>query len=343
MSSYVFDAFADYIVQGHRFNILEDVGCLPEIFNTPPAYPLVFMWPVLLGCISFVYASLTLRSFWIRRAQFNQLLATNKAMTTSRYFRLMLLSCAEMACTIPLGAYSIYINTAGVQLAPWVSWSNAHYDFSRVVEVPAVVWTSERSYLISVEMGRWIYPFSAFLFFSLFGFAKEAQRNYRLAFNWIVKLFGRKPSKAEAPVISFIRFRNPLKASRALSEDTLPQYSPPTRMKRVDSLSSFLAGGPGGADLEKDVPLGKPPMTQSETSTVTSIERDTGHPIIISDAYPASRPPSPHIISYPEPAAIPSFHRPFSPPTIYPVSPTHAAASDSSIQVNIQTEAVQSV
>ncbi len=46
----------DYIVQGHRFNILEGVGCLPEIYNTPPAYPLVFMWPPLIGCISFVYA-----------------------------------------------------------------------------------------------------------------------------------------------------------------------------------------------------------------------------------------------------------------------------------------------
>lgn len=48
----------DYIVQGHRFNILEDIGCVPEIYNTPPAYPLVFMWPVLLGCISFVYAGM---------------------------------------------------------------------------------------------------------------------------------------------------------------------------------------------------------------------------------------------------------------------------------------------
>ena len=43
-------------MQGHRFNILEDIGCIPATFNTPPAYPLVFMWPPLIGCFSFVYA-----------------------------------------------------------------------------------------------------------------------------------------------------------------------------------------------------------------------------------------------------------------------------------------------
>lgn len=48
--------FSDVVVQGHRFNILEDVGCIPTIYNTPPAYPLVFMWPVLIGCVSFCYA-----------------------------------------------------------------------------------------------------------------------------------------------------------------------------------------------------------------------------------------------------------------------------------------------
>lgn len=50
------DIRPDYVVQGHRFDILEDVGCYPTIYNTLPAYFLVFMWPVVLGCISFVYS-----------------------------------------------------------------------------------------------------------------------------------------------------------------------------------------------------------------------------------------------------------------------------------------------
>ena len=44
-----------YVVQGHRFNILEEIGCMPATFNTPLAYVLVYMWPLLLGLVSMVY------------------------------------------------------------------------------------------------------------------------------------------------------------------------------------------------------------------------------------------------------------------------------------------------
>ena len=45
----------DYIVQPHRYDILEDIGCHPATYNTLPAYFLVFMWPILLSLISFIY------------------------------------------------------------------------------------------------------------------------------------------------------------------------------------------------------------------------------------------------------------------------------------------------
>jgi pheromone a factor receptor len=47
---------ADTVVQGHRFNIAEDIGCVPDTYITPLTFPLVLMWPVLLGTVSFVYA-----------------------------------------------------------------------------------------------------------------------------------------------------------------------------------------------------------------------------------------------------------------------------------------------
>ena len=46
----------DYIVQPHRYDILEDIGCQSATYNTLPAYFLVFMWPILLGLISFIYS-----------------------------------------------------------------------------------------------------------------------------------------------------------------------------------------------------------------------------------------------------------------------------------------------
>ncbi|KAH8103760.1 putative pheromone receptor [Phellopilus nigrolimitatus] len=41
-----------YIVQGHRFNIFEEVGCQPAIVNTALAYVLLLAWPLVIGSIS---------------------------------------------------------------------------------------------------------------------------------------------------------------------------------------------------------------------------------------------------------------------------------------------------
>jgi pheromone a factor receptor len=207
-------SFLDYIVQGHRFDILEDIGCYPVVYNTLPAYFLYFMWPVVLGVFSFVYSSefityhcnfsisnprqgLTLRGFWMRRLQFAQLIsASNSSISIGRYIRLMMLSIIDMLCTIPLGVYSIYIGNKGVSLAPWISWEDTHFNFSRVGVVPSLIWRSDPSFQTSVELTRWLPVFCAFLFFALFGFASEAKKHYKIVFTLIAKPLGfRQPPK----------------------------------------------------------------------------------------------------------------------------------------------------
>jgi pheromone a factor receptor len=133
---------------------------------------------------------LSLQAFWMRRVQLNDMLSKTSSMTIGRYVRMILLSLCEMICTIPLGAYCMYFNTHRVPLVPYVSWANIHYDFNRAELVPAVEWKSDRSFQISVELNRWIYPVCAFLFFALFGFSEEARKNYRLVFCYIAKRLG---------------------------------------------------------------------------------------------------------------------------------------------------------
>lgn len=87
LSSSHADYSPDYIVQGHRFDIVEDLGCYPFVasstmsislqrsytFRTtylvPLAVPLVYMWPVLLGfasmCFSSMYDLVQRRTEWI--------------------------------------------------------------------------------------------------------------------------------------------------------------------------------------------------------------------------------------------------------------------------------------
>ncbi|KAJ3862129.1 pheromone receptor [Lentinula novae-zelandiae] len=174
------------IVQGHRFDIIEEYGCSPTTYNTLPAYFLYYMWPVLIGLVSFVYSSLTLRTFYIRRIQFTQIVSANSSISPSRYLRLMLLALIDIMCTIPVGIYIIFIGLDGVPLAPWISWNDTHFDFNRVVLIPSAVWRSNASNYTAVQINRWLPIVCAFIFFALFGFAEEAMKNYRRVF-WIQK------------------------------------------------------------------------------------------------------------------------------------------------------------
>ncbi|KAE9396423.1 pheromone receptor [Gymnopus androsaceus JB14] len=182
------------IVQGHRFDIVEEYGCSPTTYNTLPAYFIFYMWPILIGLVSFVYSSLTLRSFYMRRIQFSQLLSSNNAINPSRYLRLMSLALIDIMCTVPIGIYLIYLELDGVGLQPWISWANTHFDFSHVVLVPSVIWRSDPSLVIGVQLNRWVPVACAFIFFALFGFAEEAQKNYRRAFWFFARRLGFRPA-----------------------------------------------------------------------------------------------------------------------------------------------------
>nr|AHL45283.1 pheromone receptor STE3.3.1 [Pleurotus eryngii var. eryngii] len=183
-----------YIVQGHRFDILEDLGCQPALYNTIVMYFVSSMWPLVIGAVSAVYCGLSLRSFIRRRVQFNQFLASNKSLTAGRYFRLMALAACDLMLTIPMASFIIWVNTVSSSIAPWISWEDTHFGFSRVEQIPAVLWRSNHRLVIACEATRWLTPACGILFFALFGFADEARRNYKKAFWIVVKPFGFKPT-----------------------------------------------------------------------------------------------------------------------------------------------------
>nr|AAR99648.1 7-transmembrane pheromone receptor Bar3 [Schizophyllum commune] len=179
-----------YIVQGHRFNILENVGCYPAVFNTPVTYVVSYIWPVLIGMVSATYSVLALIEFNRHRLQFSQFLHSNSTLSVSRYLRLMALAMTEMCCTVPLGIFVIVLNCTSTPIEPWVSLKATHYWYSRVDQYPAVVWRSSHLVVVCNELTRWLAPVSAMLFFAYFGFAQEARRNYAAAWAWACRALG---------------------------------------------------------------------------------------------------------------------------------------------------------
>lgn len=225
-----------YVVQGHRFNIFEDIGCWPATYDTPVAYPLVYVWPVAIGMVSACYCLLTIRALALRRSEFNQLLSGNNNLNSSRYFRLMGLAGIEMLLGIPWACYvSIYLNIRqGVH--PWKGWADTHLDFSHVYQIAAVQWQSNEIEMVTLEISRWSSIICAFIFFGFFGFADEARKNYRSAFYSFAKKVGITTANQSSGTSSSFGSRQMSSSGRA----TLPVFIRRETVLKRDSFNSCL-------------------------------------------------------------------------------------------------------
>ena len=54
---------SEFFIQGHRFDIFEDVGCYPALVNSIPTYFLFNIWPIIFGLISASYCGKIHRYF----------------------------------------------------------------------------------------------------------------------------------------------------------------------------------------------------------------------------------------------------------------------------------------
>ncbi|KAI0061249.1 STE3-like pheromone receptor [Artomyces pyxidatus] len=176
-----------YIVQGHRYNLYEDVGCWPVIYDTLEAFGLVFIWPLAISTVSAIYGLCTLYRFTRHSRELRALLSADKA-KRGRYIRLIIIAGSDIFACIPLSIYDIYCDSTFI--SPWISWQYVHSGFSEVIQIPASVWKANSDMYVGLDMTRWVTVACAFVFFSLFGiFSQEAishyQLLYRLARSWI--------------------------------------------------------------------------------------------------------------------------------------------------------------
>lgn len=223
-----------YVVQGHRFDVLEEMGCAFFFVNTHLSYVLVFMWPVVIGLVSSVYCILALFAFRRQQLEISRFLRSNSSLTVSRYVRLMALAMTETMFTVPLGIFVIVLNATATKVHPWISWEETHYDFGFVGQFPALFWRTQGLVVVSFEMNRWAPVFCAFVFFGFFGFAEECRKNYKSTFFAVLKCLGmeRQPSKSSlayspkssSSSFSFGKFRLSKGNTESSSVHTLPVF-----------------------------------------------------------------------------------------------------------------------
>ncbi|KAF4568560.1 a-factor receptor [Pleurotus pulmonarius] len=140
----------------------------------------------------------------------------------------MALATTEILFTIPLASFVIYLNTVSSPIGPWISWEDTHFAFSRMEQIPGVLWRMNPKVVLALELTRWASPFCAFVFFGFFGFADEAQRHYKMAFWAVLKPFGVKPASAKrapAHFVSIGEYDGGVFAGVPTSSATLPSFA----------------------------------------------------------------------------------------------------------------------
>jgi len=179
-----------YVVQGHRFDLAEDLGCTPAVYMSIPAILILWFPPLLISTISAIYAILSLRHFLRNRIAFaTHLQNSQSAISQGRYFRLMALAIVEIAWDTGINIYLVYLNVHS-GLFPWTNWNDVHFNFSRIAQYPNFLVPQE---VISANIFEWwIVPISSIFFIIFFGFGGEAVADYKAAFGWIARTIFRR-------------------------------------------------------------------------------------------------------------------------------------------------------
>ncbi|TDL21548.1 STE3-domain-containing protein [Rickenella mellea] len=196
----------EYTVEGHRFDIYENAGCWPHAYNVWPTYLITSSWPLVLGLIGIIYGISVIRITFRKRRGLNEIL-TRESIPRHRYNRLVLFACVPMCIVV------IVTNLTLETVFPYKGWADTHADYSRVNQIPSILWRAYPRLAFTIETSRWFLVLCSivFKFFGFFGFSGEAMTAYQKAFWTVVGYVG--IARKEKRLTSFTISRKPPMAS----------------------------------------------------------------------------------------------------------------------------------
>ena len=188
---------SDFVVQGHRGDIIEGIGCVPSTYNVSLAYPLYFVWPTFISFVAAIYSTLSFRAFlWHRRRNtVDELFTSGYSISKDHYLRLMCFSLIPSLLMFPLTLFGL-ISNIKLGPRPWISWENTHSHFNRFDTYPEAVLKTNTCFYASWLIELWSCSACCFLFFIFLGMKDEQRGQYMRWFFVILRPFGIKPSSS---------------------------------------------------------------------------------------------------------------------------------------------------
>ncbi|KAL0571557.1 hypothetical protein V5O48_010406 [Marasmius crinis-equi] len=171
-----------FIVQGHRFDIIQGYGCRSTTFFSIPSIILVSVPPLLLSFLCLVYGGLALRHFIARRLTFTSHLS-HSALTPSRFLRLITMSLLQMFWALAVSIFVLWFNIIATPIRPYTSWDKVHSDWLRIDQY-AELFTPPQV-LQAFYVIWWIIPTSTAIFVIFFAFGQESRDIYAGAVIWV--------------------------------------------------------------------------------------------------------------------------------------------------------------
>ncbi|KAI1782019.1 pheromone A receptor-domain-containing protein [Ganoderma leucocontextum] len=285
-----------YLVQGHRFDIIEFYGCRPNTYISIPGILLLWVPPLIYSLVTLVFSAIALKYFLQHRITFARYLEnSNSGLTASRYLRLMAMAFVEIIITTVSSSITLWFTS--LSLRPWTNFADVHYDFSRVATLPIVF--APRTITSYYYVTWYIIPVSSLIFFVFFAFGQDAIREYSACFAWIRRhifcCVRRKPA--------------PLKDAKHSAGQfvSLPSASITTSDYMIHSLPSYQSAIGGD-----EVPI----LVEKD---ITYMERYAAEPIDRTDIFPA---PLHHITAFSDGSSYASSS---------PISPSRSIAPSDSL------------
>ncbi|KAJ7616405.1 fungal pheromone STE3G-protein-coupled receptor [Roridomyces roridus] len=181
-----------YIVQGHRFDIIQDLGCWPAIYVSWPSILILTAPQLGAAVLALVYSTLAFVEIYRRRRTFRTVMekcgtGAGRAITPAQYFRLLL-------TVVFVGSYvvfnSVSASTAFADgLQPWTNWTDVHSRFSFIGQYTP----EDPDPNLGDIYAFWLaLPLTGLLFFVIFGIGAEANREYGDIWKAVACLFSRK-------------------------------------------------------------------------------------------------------------------------------------------------------
>jgi hypothetical protein len=183
---------SDVIVQGHRGNIIEGIGCSPTTYNVTLAYPLVYTWPPVISFIAVVYGCLAFRGFLKMRKTLDARFNSESHMDKGYYLRLMGFSLIPLFFMLPLSLYILIANLI-VGPRPWISWEDTHLSFNRFDRFPAAPLEADLRVYSTFVVNIWGNTLCWVLFVIFLGMGPAHRKQYRRWFFSILRPIGIKP------------------------------------------------------------------------------------------------------------------------------------------------------